>query len=68
MTEDQCFAIKNALNLDNVHSFGSFVGYNDVVDPYGQGIERYKLTYGQLDMYCDKLIEKLMFLKRSNNG
>lgn len=67
MTEDQAGAIKNALNINNVFSLGEYVGFGDVFDPFGQSEDVYRRTYNQLDMYCDKLIEKLLFLKRSNN-
>lgn len=67
MTEDQCFAIKNATNFQNVYSYGEYVGHGDVFDPYMMGIEQYKRTMNQLAEYTDKLIEKLLFFKKVNN-
>lgn len=64
MTEDQAGAIKNAIGCDNVYSFGEYVGYGDVVDPYGMSIDYYRKTMNQIIDYNDKLIEKLLFLKK----
>lgn len=66
MTEDQSFAIKNATGLSNIYSFGEYVGHGDVIDPYHRGMEQYKCTMNQLNEYIDKLLEKLLFLKKVN--
>ena len=68
MTNDQAGAIKNATGKDYVFSFGEYVGYQDVLDPYGLDINYYNKTFYQLSDYCDKLIEKLLFLKKVKNG
>jgi len=67
MTEDQAFAIINATGNKNVYSYGGYVGHGDVLDPYMRGIEQYRCTMNQLIDYTNKLIEKLLFLKKVNN-
>ena len=64
MTNDQAGAIRNATGHNNTFSYGEYVGYGDVMDPYGMGIDRYMLTMQQLSTYTDKLIEKIMFLRK----
>lgn len=64
MTDDQAGAIKNATNHPNTFSYGEYVGFRDVLDPYGMGMEQYRVTLEQLLDYSDKLIEKLIFLKK----
>ena len=66
MTDDQAGAIKNVTEKNNVYSLGEYVGYDNILDPYGRGIQSYKVTLAQIDNYLDKLIEKLLFLKKVN--
>ena len=67
MTEDQSGAIKNAIGQDKVFSYGDYVGQGDVYDPYGLGLAYYQNTMNQLMEYTDKLVEKLIFLKKVKN-
>jgi len=64
MTEDQAGAIKNALAINNVYSYGEYVGKNDVADPYGLGMNAYNFVYNQLVEYTEKLIEKLLYSEK----
>ena len=61
MTDDQAGAIKNALRLTNVYSYGEYVGKVDIADPFGLGINAYNYVYNQIKEYTDKLVEKLLY-------
>ena len=66
MTTDHAEAIISATGKDNVYSLGEYVGTRNVSDPYHMGINAYKITFNELNDYTDKLIEKLLYLKRKS--
>lgn len=50
---------KNAINKENVLTFASIVGGEDILDPYGQSQESYNKTAAQINYYCLRLFEKI---------
>jgi len=64
MTNDHAEAIISATNKNNVFSLGQFVGTHDVSDPFMRGMSAYNHTFYELNDYTDKLMEKLLYLKR----
>ena len=64
MTSEHAETIISATDCRCVYSLGDYVGTNNVADPYNRGLYAYKQTFEQLNDYTDKLMEKLLYLKR----
>lgn len=59
MTKEQ----KKYLPNVNCISFGELVGGEDIIDPYMQGEEAYRIMALQIDDYCKRLMSKINLIK-----